>query len=77
MKSKGLLELISAALVEALQDVLSGVQTVVITPATQRLALADGGLLCTVEALRERVERQLALSPRARTRARSTSSWSD
>ncbi len=59
IKSKTLPEPISPAFVKALQDVLSGLQKVVVTADELRAALADGGLPCTVADLRDRFERHL------------------
>ncbi len=50
---------VSPAFVKALQDVLSGLQKVVITRDSLAAALADGGIPCTVTDLRERFERHL------------------
>jgi hypothetical protein len=58
-KSKSLPEPVSPDFVKALQDVLSGLQKVVVTAEELRAALADGGLPCTVADLRERFERHL------------------
>ena len=60
IKTKSLPEPVSPAFVKALQEVLSGLQKVVVTSEELRAALADGGLPCTVGDLRERFERHLA-----------------
>jgi len=59
IKSKSLPEPVTPAFVKALQEVLSGLQKVVVTVDELRMALADGGLPCTVGDLRERFERHL------------------
>jgi hypothetical protein len=59
IKSKSLPEPVTPAFVKALQEVLSGLQKVVVTTDELRAALADGGLPCTVADLRERFERHL------------------
>ena len=59
IKSKSLPEPVSPAFVKALQEVLSGLQKVVVTADELCAALADGGLPCTVADLRERFERHL------------------
>jgi hypothetical protein len=59
IKSKSLPEPVTPAFVKALQEVLSGLQKVVVTADELRAALADGGLPCTVADLRERFERHL------------------
>jgi hypothetical protein len=59
IKSKSLPEPVTPAFVKALQEVLSGLQKVVVTIDELRSALADGGLPCTVADLRERFERHL------------------
>jgi hypothetical protein len=60
IKSKSLPESITPPFVKALQEVLSGLQKVVITAEELRAALADGGLPCTVTDLSERFDRHLA-----------------
>lgn len=59
IKSKSLPEPVTPAFVKALQEVMSGLQKVVVTADQLRAALADGGLPCTVADLRERFERHL------------------
>ena len=59
IKAKRLPEPVTPAFVKALQEVLSGLQKVVLTGDDLRTALVDGGLPCTVDDLRERFERHL------------------
>jgi len=59
IKSKSLPAPVTPAFVKALQEVLSGLQKVVLTTDELRAALADGGLPCTVADLRERFDRHL------------------
>lgn len=54
MKSKSLPEPVSPAFVKALQEILSGLEKVVLTEARLRSALADGGMPCTVGELKDR-----------------------
>lgn len=58
-KSKELPDPIPPALVKALQAVLSGLVKVSLPPAQLHEALAEGGMPCTVEELRERFDRYL------------------
>ena len=60
LKERKLPDPVSPAFVKALQDVLSGLQKVVLASADLRGALTDGGLPCTVPDLRERFERHLS-----------------
>ena len=66
IKSKSLPEPLSPAFVKALQEVLSGLQKVVVTRDGLRAALTDGGLPCTVVDLRERFERHIAALTKGR-----------
>lgn len=59
ISGKSLPDPVSPAFVKALQDVLSGLQKVVVTRDSLAAALADGGVPCTVTDLRERFERHL------------------
>lgn len=70
IKSKSLPEPIGPAFVKALQEVLSGLQKVVITGDELRAALADGGLPCTVADLRDRFERHLGKLTKGRDSAK-------
>lgn len=70
IKSKSLPEPIGPAFVKALQEVLSGLQKVVITGDELRTALADGGLPCTVADLRDRFERHLGKLTKGRDAAK-------
>ena len=70
IKSKSLPEPVSPAFVKALQEVLSGLQKVVVTADELRAALADGGLPCTVADLRERFERHLVKLTKGRDAAK-------
>ncbi len=51
LKSKQLPDPVSPAFVKALQEVLSGLQTVTFGSADLQAALSDGGLPCTVSDL--------------------------
>ncbi len=51
---------IPPALVKALQEVLSGLLKVSLPPSQLQAALAEGGMPCTVDELKERFERYLA-----------------
>jgi hypothetical protein len=54
VKVKSLPEPVSPAFVKALQDVLSGLEKIVVTSPELRQALADGGLPCTLPELTDR-----------------------
>ncbi|MBL8619839.1 MAG: hypothetical protein JNK64_01015 [Myxococcales bacterium] len=56
LKSKKLPDTVSSALVKALQEILSGLEKVVLTEARLRSALTDGGVPCTVGELKERFD---------------------
>lgn len=56
LKSENLQDPVSPAFVKALQEILSGLEKVVLTEARLRSALTDGGVPCTVGELRERFE---------------------
>ena len=56
LKSKSLPDLVSPAFVKALQEILSGLEKVVLTEARLRSALTDGGVPCTVGELKERFD---------------------
>ncbi|MEI8716328.1 DUF6079 family protein [Mesorhizobium sp. ISC11] len=58
--SKQLPDPVNPAFVKALQEVLSGLQKVVLGSAEMQAALSDGGLPCTVSDLRERFDRYIA-----------------
>ena len=60
IKDKELPDPVTPAFVRALQDVLSGLQKVVLTVGDVRDCLTAGGLPCTVDELRDRFERHLA-----------------
>ena len=51
---------VGPTLVKALQEVLSGLEKVVLTQGTLHDALISGGLPCTMTELKERFERYLA-----------------
>ncbi|MDC0740858.1 DUF6079 family protein [Polyangium mundeleinium] len=61
LRLKQLPDPVTPAFVKALQEVLSGLLKVILTPADLRNALADGGLPCTVSDLRARFERHLTV----------------
>ncbi|TNF32509.1 MAG: ATP-binding protein [Deltaproteobacteria bacterium] len=54
LKSNSLPDPVSPAFVKAIQEILSGLEKVVLTEARLRSALTDGGVPCTVDELRER-----------------------
>ncbi len=54
LKSKSLPDPVSPAFVKALQEILSGLEKVVLIEARLRSALTDGGVPCTVGELKER-----------------------
>ena len=56
LKSKSLPDPVSPAFVKALQEILSGLEKVVLTEARLRSALTDGGVPCTVGELKERFD---------------------
>lgn len=56
LESKVLPEPVSPVFVKALQEILSGLEKVVLTEARLRSALTDGGVPCTVGELKERFE---------------------
>jgi len=56
LKSKHLPDPVTPAFVKALQEILSGLEKVVLTEARLRSALTDGGVPCTVGELKERFE---------------------
>jgi len=60
MKSKTLPEPIAPTFIKVFQEVLSGLQKVVVTSDDLRAALTDGGLPCTVDDAKTRFERHLA-----------------
>ncbi len=55
-KSKRLPDTVTPAFVKALQEVLSGLEKVVLTEDQLRSALTDGGVPCTVGELKQRFE---------------------
>jgi hypothetical protein len=59
LNKRQLPEPVSPAFVRALQEVLSGLQKVVLASEELHIALSDGGLPCTVSDLRERFERHV------------------
>ncbi|MCB1057643.1 MAG: ATP-binding protein, partial [Acidobacteria bacterium] len=59
-ESRELPATVPPALVKALQEVLSGLLKVSLPPSQLQDALAEGGMPCTVEELKERFERYLA-----------------
>lgn len=56
LKNKSLPDPVSPAFVKALQEILSGLEKVVLTEARLRSALTDGGVPCTVGELKERFD---------------------
>lgn len=56
VKQKSLPDAVNSAFVKALQEILSGLEKVVLTEARLRAALTDGGVPCTVGELKERFE---------------------
>jgi len=56
LESKHLPDPVTAAFVKALQDVLSGLEKVVLTDVQLRKALTDGGVPCTVGELKQRFD---------------------
>jgi len=56
LKNESLPELVSPAFIKALQEVLSGLEKVVLAEAKLRSALTDGGIPCTVDELKERFD---------------------
>lgn len=60
LKSKSLPDPVSPAFVKALQEILSGLEKVVLTEARLRSALTDGGVPCTVGELKERFDTFIA-----------------
>lgn len=56
LKGKRLPDPVSPAFVKALQEILSGLEKVVLTEERLRSALTDGGVPCTVGELKERFE---------------------
>jgi hypothetical protein len=60
MNSKTLPEPIAPTFIKVFQEVLSGLQKVVVTSDDLRAALTDGGLPCTVDDAKNRFERHLA-----------------
>ncbi len=56
LKSTSLPDPVSPAFVKALQEILSGLEKVVLTEARLRSALTDGGVPCTVGELKERFD---------------------
>ena len=59
LKDKAIPDPVSNHLVQALQEVLSGLQKVVLHPEDLQAALAKGGTPCTLAELRDRFERNL------------------
>jgi hypothetical protein len=60
VKSRSLPDRVSPAFVKALQEILSGLEKVVLTEARLRSALTDGGVPCTVGELKERFDAFIA-----------------
>jgi hypothetical protein len=60
VKSKELPDPVPPAFVKALQEVLSGLQKVVLGTDDLQAALSDGGLPCTIGDLKERFDRYVA-----------------
>jgi hypothetical protein len=56
LQSKSLPDPVTPAFVKALQEILSGLEKVVLTEARLRSALTDGGVPCTVGELKERFD---------------------
>ncbi|WP_374683090.1 DUF6079 family protein [Accumulibacter sp.] len=56
LKEKSLPDPVSPAFVKALQEILSGLEKVVLTESRLRSALTDGGVPCTVGELKERFD---------------------
>src|SRR5690606_12922473 len=56
LKSKSLPDPVSPAFVKALQEILSGLEKIVLPEARLRSALTDGGVPCTVDELKERFD---------------------
>jgi hypothetical protein len=56
LKSKSLPDPVSPAFVKALQEILSGLEKVVLTEARLHAALTEGGVPCTVGELRTRFD---------------------
>jgi len=56
LAEKGLPDPVSPAFVKALQEVLSGLEKVVLTETRLRSALTEGGVPCTMGELKERFE---------------------
>lgn len=56
MESKSLPDQVSPAFVKALQEILSGLEKIVLTETRLRAALRDGGVPCTVGELKERFD---------------------
>tara|TARA_R110002072_G_scaffold240450_1_gene399024 strand:+ start:1847 stop:5572 length:3726 start_codon:yes stop_codon:yes gene_type:complete len=56
LKSKSLPDPVSPAFVKALQEILSGLEKVVLAEARLRSALTDGGVPCTIGELRQRFD---------------------
>jgi hypothetical protein len=70
IKSKSVPEPIGATFVKALQDVLSGLQKVVITSDDMRSALAKGGIPCTVDELKTRFDNYVSDQTRGKNVSR-------
>ncbi|MBK1699955.1 DUF6079 family protein [Thiococcus pfennigii] len=60
LKDKRLPDPVGPAFVKALQEILSGLEKVVVNEARLRAALTDGGIPCTLSELRDRFESYLA-----------------
>jgi hypothetical protein len=60
LKSKQLPDPVTPSLVKALQEVLRGLQPVLLGSSDLLAALSDGGLPCTITELRERFDRYVA-----------------